>query len=229
MKNRILESLILAAAIVVFGGFICCGLSKMGNRERTVSVRGLAEKEVLADKVFWSVSFTEVGNEISAIYRNVAEKDSLIIKFFLERGIDREDITVNAPGIADALADRYREKLPENRYTMTSTITLASSQVENVRTLQSEIAELAAQGIALDVGYANYEFTGLNAIKPQMIEEATKNARAAAEKFAKDSDSELGKIRNAQQGVFSIDNRDENTPYIKKVRVVTYVDFMLDD
>lgn len=229
MKNRILESLILAAAIVVFGGFICCGLSKMGNRERTVSVRGLAEKEVLADKVFWSVSFTEVGNEISAIYRNVAEKDSLIIKFFLERGIDREDITVNAPGIADALADRYREKLPENRYTMTSTITLASSQVENVRTLQSEIAELAAQGIALDVGYANYEFTGLNTIKPQMIEEATKNARSAAEKFAKDSDSELGKIRNAQQGVFSIDNRDENTPYIKKVRVVTYVDFMLDD
>lgn len=229
MKNRILESLILAAAIVTFGGFICCGLSKMGHRERTVSVRGLAEKEVLADKVFWSVSFTEVGNEISAIYRNVAEKDSLIIKFFLERGIDREDITVNAPGIADALADRYREKLPENRYTMTSTITLASSQVENVRTLQSEIAELAAQGIALDVGYANYEFTGLNAIKPQMIEEATKNARAAAEKFAKDSDSELGKIRNAQQGVFSIDNRDENTPYIKKVRVVTYVDFMLDD
>lgn len=229
MKNRILESLILAAAIVVFGGFICCGFSKMGNRERTVSVRGLAEKEVPADKAFWSVSFSEVGNEIPAIYRNVAEKDSLIIKFFLERGIDREDITVNAPGIADALADRYREKLPENRYTMTSTITVASTQVEKVRKLQSEIAKLAAQGIALDVGYANYEFTGLNAIKPQMIEEATKNARAAAEKFAKDSDSELGKIRNAQQGVFSIDNRDENTPYIKKVRVVTYVDFMLDD
>ncbi len=229
MKNRILESLILAVAIVVFGSFICCGLSKIGNRERTVSVRGLAEKEVQADKVFWSVRFSEVGNEIPAIYRNVEEKDSLVIKFFLERGIDREDITVNAPDIADALADRYREKLPENRYTMTSTITVASTQVKNVRKLQSEIAKLAAQGIALDAGFANYEFTGLNAIKPEMIEEATKNARAAAEKFAKDSDSELGKIRNAQQGVFSIDDRDENTPYIKKVRVVTYVDFMLDD
>lgn len=229
MKNRILESLILAAAIVIFGGFICCGLSKMGNRERTVSVRGLAEKEVLADKVFWSVSFTEVGNEISAVYRNVADKDSLVIKFFVDRGIAREDITVNALDITDALANPYMEKRPENRYMMTSTITLASSQVENVRTLQSEIAELAARGIALNAGFANYAFTGLNAIKPQMIEEATKNARAAAEKFAKDSDSELGKIRNAQQGLFSIENRDENTSYIKKIRVVTYVDFMLDD
>ena len=229
MKNRILESLILAAAIVIFGGFICCGLSKMGNRERTVSVRGLAEKEVLADKVFWSVSFTEVGNEISAVYRNVADKDPLVIKFFVDRGIAREDITVNAPDITDALANPYMEKRPENRYMMTSTITLASSQVENVRTLQSEIAELAARGIALNAGFANYAFTGLNAIKPQMIEEATKNARAAAEKFAKDSDSELGKIRNAQQGLFSIENRDENTSYIKKIRVVTYVDFMLDD
>ncbi len=229
MKNRILESLILAVAIVVFGSFVCCGLSNMGKRERTVSVRGLAEKEVLADKVFWSLNFTEVGNEISAVYRSVADKDSLVIKFFLDRGIAREDITVNAPEITDVLANPYIEKHPENRYMMTSTITVASAQVEKVKMLQSEVAKLASDGIALNAGPANYEFTGLNAIKPQMIEEATKNARAAAEKFAKDSDSELGKIRNAQQGLFSIENRDENTSYIKKVRVVTYVDFMLDD
>ena len=73
----------------------------------------------------------------------------------------------------------------------------------------------------------SYEFTGLNEVKPEMIEEATRNARAAAEKFAKDSDSRLGKIRNASQGQFSIANRDENTPYIKTVRVVTTINYYL--
>ena len=95
----------------------------------------------------------------------------------------------------------------------------------------SEQTELLKQGIAItggDYRYSvSYEFTGLNDIKPQMIEEATKNARAAAEKFAKDSDSKLGKIRNASQGQFSISNRDGNTPYIKSVRVVTTVTYYL--
>jgi hypothetical protein len=91
------------------------------------------------------------------------------------------------------------------------------------------MVNLIDMGIVINNNYASYEFTGLNNIKPQMIENATKNARAAAEKFAKDSESKLGKIRNASQGVFSIDYRDENTPHIKKVRVVTTVDFALED
>lgn len=62
-----------------------------------------------------------------------------------------------------------------------------------------------------------------------MIEEATKNARASAEKFAQDSGSSLGKIRRANQGQFSITDRDSNTPYIKSVRVVTTVEYFLKD
>ncbi len=229
MKNRILESLILAVAIVVFGGFISSGLSKMGNRERTVSVRGLAEKEVPADKVFWSVNFTDVGNDVSTLSRSLAEKDSVVLDFFLKHGLSREDVTIKAPEIYDGHTNPYMDKLPKNRYTMTSAFTVATSKVDTVRKLQLEIAELAAKGIALALSDAQYEFTGLNEIKPQMIEDATRNAREAAEKFAKDSKSKLGKIQTAKQGLFSIENRDENTPHIKKVRVVTYVDFMLDD
>ena len=90
---------------------------------------------------------------------------------------------------------------------------------------------LLKQGIAITGGdykyNVSYEFPGLNEVKPRMIEEATKNARAAAEKFAKDSDSELGKIRNASQGQFSISDRDAYTPYIKSVRVVTTVNYYL--
>ncbi len=95
----------------------------------------------------------------------------------------------------------------------------------------SEQAELLKQGIAITGGDYRYnvvyEFTGLNKVKPQMIEEATKNARVAAEKFAKDSESRLGKIKNASQGQFSISDRDANTPYVKNIRVVTTVDYYL--
>jgi hypothetical protein len=94
-------------------------------------------------------------------------------------------------------------------------------------------SDLLKQGIAITGGDYRFStqflFTGLNDIKPQMIEEATKNARASAEKFAADSDSELGKIRTANQGQFTISDRDANTPYIKSVRVVTTVDYYLKD
>ena len=115
------------------------------------------------------------------------------------------------------------------RYSSNTNLTIATNKVEAVRDLQQKMVNLIDMGIVINNNYASYEFTGLNDIKPQMIESATKNARAAAEKFAKDSESKLGKIRNASQGVFTIDNRDENTPYIKKIRVVTTVDFALED
>ena len=96
-----------------------------------------------------------------------------------------------------------------------------------------EQSELLKQGIAIIGGdweyKVSYDFTGLNDVKPQMIEEATKNARLAAEKFAKDSNSKLGKIKHASQGQFSIEDRDANTPFIKHIRVVTTIDYSLED
>ena len=119
------------------------------------------------------------------------------------------------------------------RYNVTTVITVTSNKVDLVRGLITEQGELLKRGIAITTGdyqyNIQYEYTGLNTIKPQMIEEATKNARQAAEKFAKDSESTLGKIRHANQGQFSISDRDPNTPHIKKVRVVTTIDYSLED
>ena len=112
-------------------------------------------------------------------------------------------------------------------------ITVTSEKVNLVRNLISEQSELLKQGIAITGGdyryNIQYDYTSLNDIKPQMIEEATKNAREAAQKFAKDSESELGKIKRANQGQFSIENRDVNTPYIKRIRVVSTIDYSLED
>ena len=142
-------------------------------------------------------------------------------------------MSINAPEIIDMNAERYNSTPSPYRYNVTSVITVTSNKVDLVRKLISEQGELLKKGIAISGGdyryNVGYEFTSLNEVKPQMIEEATKNARKAAEKFAKDSDSELGKIKHAYQGQFSIENRDANTPYIKRIRVVTTIDYSLED
>ena len=147
----------------------------------------------------------------------------------MDNGIGADEITFNLPSINDNEANVYTKNNSRFRYSSHSNLTIATNKVDAVRNLQQKMVNLIDMGIVINHNYASYEFTGLNDIKPQMIEKATINARAVAEKFAKDSQSKLGKIRNASQGVFSIDNRDENTPYIKKIRVVTTVDFALED
>ena len=155
------------------------------------------------------------------------------LSFLKQKGITEQEISINAPELIDLQADRYNSNPIQFRYNITTVITVTSDKVELVRNLIKEQSELLKQGIAITGGdyryNVQYDFTGLNAVKPQMIEEATKNARAAAIKFAKDSDSELGKIKRAYQGQFSIEDRDANTPYIKRIRVVTTIDYSLED
>jgi hypothetical protein len=130
-------------------------------------------------------------------------------------------------------AERYGNDRVQYRYNVTSILTVTSPKVDLVRKLNTSQSDLLKQGIAITGGdyrfQTQYLFTGLNEIKPQMIENATKNARVTAQKFAEDSNSKLGKIRTAYQGQFSITDRDANTPYIKNVRVVTTVDYYLND
>ena len=183
--------------------------------------------------VIWPLTYKEIGNDLVSIYTTVNQKNSTIINFLKKNGITDNEITTSAPQIIDMEADRYSNNRVPYRYNVTSVVTVTSTQVDKVRELMYRQTDLLKQGIAISVGDYQYRpqfmFTKLNDIKPEMIEQATKNARNAAVKFAKDSESELGKIKTAYQGQFSIDDRDANTPYIKKVRVVTTVDYYLKD
>ena len=233
MKTRIPEALILAIAIVAFGALIYCGIEMASDRGRVVHARGLAEMEVPADKVFWNLNYGFVGNDMQDLFNTIAEKNVIVKRFLIDNGIPANDITFNPATISDHEANAYSTNHSKFRYSINSNITVATGSVDAVKdlrqNLQQKMGQLIESNIILHSNYASFEFTGLNNIKPQMIESATKNARAVAEKFAKDSESKLGKIRTASQGLFSIDDRDENTPYIKKVRVVTTIDFSLED
>lgn len=231
MKNLRWEALILAIGMVVVGNCLKSALENFTDKERVVSVKGLAEMEVPADKVVWPLVYKDIGDDPALLYENMAKKNTAIVAFLKNNGIEETEISIAPPEVIDMQAERYGNTNMKYRYNATSVITVTSRNVDKVRQLMTEQAELLKQGIAITGGdyryNVSYEFTGLNSIKPQMIEEATKNARAAAEKFAKDSDSKLGKIRNASQGQFSISDRDANTPYIKSVRVVTTINYYL--
>lgn len=234
MKNYYVEATILAVAIVVFGTFVKNSLDRFTDKERVVTVKGLSEREVPADKVIWPLIYKELGNDPADIYQRIEKKNATVMDFLKKHGLNDNEISVNPPQVKDRFADSWSQENILNRYVASSFIIVNSTQVDLVRNIMQKQAELMKIGIALiSEDYGNnmvkYEFTGLNEIKPEMVEESTKNARATAEKFAKDSDSELGKIRRATQGQFSITNRDNNTPHIKNVRVVSTIEYYIRD
>lgn len=229
----IISAAILAVSVVILGLCLKSGIDSFVNRDRQVTVRGLCEKEVEANKVTWPIVTKEMGNDLPTIYDNIQKNNQALLSFLKQNGIEESEISINAPQVTDNMANSYDASRIVYRYSVTNVMVITSSKISKVRDLMSKQAELLRQGIAVVAGDWNYpttyEYTDLNSIKPEMIATATANAREAADKFAADSHSHLGKIKTASQGQFSIEDRDQYTPYIKTVRVVTYITYELRD
>ena len=234
--KSVVSSVIIAAGIAggaaLLGSQLNDGIQSFVNRDRIVTVKGLAEKTVKADHVIWPVGFRELGNDQQAVYQKIEMRKEQVLDFLKKAGVSEAEISVASPKLTDLQADGFNSQKINYRYNMEQCVTISTNKVDLVLDLMKRQSELLKEGVALSNDYSwqtSYEFTGLNGIKPAMIEEATKNARAAAEKFAGDSGSSLGKIRRASQGQFSITDRDQFTPYMKNVRVVTTLEYFLKD
>ncbi len=222
----------IAGGFALLGSNISSGIESFVNRDRIVTVKGLSERQVKADRVIWPVGFRELGDDLQDVYGRIEKRKDQVVAFLKEAGLTDAEIEVASPQVTDAQAEMYANQKSRYRYSMTQTVTVSSDKVDLVRDLLVRQSDLIKAGVTLVGDYSwrtSFQFTGLNTVKPAMIEEATKNARASAEKFAQDSGSSLGKIRRANQGQFSITDRDSNTPYIKSVRVVTTVEYFLKD
>lgn len=233
------------ASACILGVFLLLGCAALGyllagaavevkQYERSVTAKGLSEREFEADIVIWPIQFTAAGNDLQSLYGAIERNTSSIKAFLSEKGIKAGDISFTSPGITDKSAQQYGNGArPEFRYTALQTVTVYSTEIPAVRSVMSSLSELGKQGIVFTGGnyqaQTEYIFSRLNDVKPEMIEEATRNAREVAEKFASDSKSRLGKIKRASQGQFSISDRDKNNPHIKKVRVVSTVEYYLSD
>lgn len=224
----------LVVGLALLGFLLSDAALRVKAQERTVTVKGLAEREYPADRVIWPIQFHEAGNDLGKLYAALESNASKIRAYLLLNGVQEDAIGLSVPRVTDRSAQPYGGNTPSPfRYTAMQVVTVHSPHVERVRELMTTLSELGKQGIVLARdGYqaqTEYLFTRLNEVKPAMIEEATRNARDVATKFAADSASNLGKIRKASQGQFVIQPRDSNTPHIKRVRVVSTIEYYLTD
>lgn len=237
MQNSIKPMLILGIAIFLglfsLGYFIFTSVINYKQYDRTVTVKGLSQKQYNADVVLWPIKFETPDTNLSNLNERIENYTSIILKFLKENNISDKEITIKPPSIIDKSANDYGNKNYQYRYLGTRTINIYSKDVAKIRETISKLTKLNKKGIVFKINdydtRIEYIFTRLNEVKPLMIEESTKKAREVALKFAKDSNSKLGKIRKARQGQFSIFDRDKNTPYIKTVRVVSTVEYYLSD
>ena len=231
--NRAIAAALVALGLVCLGWFVKAGIDDFAEKDRNVNVKGLAEQEVKADKVTWPIVSKELGNDLPELYTKIGMTQGKIKAFLLRNGIKDDELTVNAPSVADLNAREYGERNQPYRYIVTSVITVTSNDVDKVRAIIARQGDLLKEGVAIvDGGYENpikYDLVSFKELKPKMMQEAIENAEKTAQQFAENSHSQLNKIVSADQGQFSIDDRDENTPYIKKVRVVTTITYSLKD
>ncbi|CUU70148.1 PUTATIVE PERIPLASMIC PROTEIN [Campylobacter hyointestinalis] len=221
----------ISLAIVISAIILAFGFGGIIKDERSVVVKGLAQKEVKADLAIWQMSFSLGDNDLANLKKTIEEKTKIASNFLKNQGLDSKDFSVQAPTITDNSVNPYMDT-QKIRYTYIAKVNLLirTDKIEQAKKAQSNSLDLASDGIAVSNDFDNkitFEFTKLNDIKPEMIALATKNARLAAQQFANDSGSKVGEIKKATQGLFSVENAAIGLEDIKSIRVVTQVEYQL--
>ncbi|MDF1792357.1 MAG: SIMPL domain-containing protein [Thalassobaculaceae bacterium] len=233
----LLSAVVVAIGVAVGGKFIGDGFRDGRAADRFVSVKGVAEREVTANLAVWPVRITETGDDLGATQSRLEQDVDALIVFLVGEGILQENILRGRAEVQDLLAQAYRpDGIEKGRYILAQTVTVRTDNVTLVDTAAARIGELVKMGVVFaETGGPSYVFTGLNEIKPDMIAEATKAAREGAQRFAEDSGSTVGAIRQANQGVFTIgplvgwNSGNPAGAIEKRVRVVSTIDFFLRD
>jgi hypothetical protein len=253
VNDRLIPAAVLGGCLmlglIVGGWLLGTEIKETKLSDRYVTVKGLVERTVKSDSAVWPVTFKETGNDLQQVYAKSEEDRAAVLKFFAAQGITEQEITVGQIQVTDKMANEYGGNNNAGpRYIVQQTVTVSSNDVDKIAKAGQKTAQLLQAGIIVVGGYGQgirYVFNGLNALKPDMITEATKNARASADRFAADSGSQVGSIRSANQGVFSISAADAGSgvgpgeeggggggqspdaSIMKKVRVVATVDYYL--
>ena len=241
MKNGLTNVglVVLSVALVLAGWFVGNGFFRGRAGDRYVTVKGLAERDVEADIGLWPIRFVVGDDNLGTAQYRIEQSKRAVMYFLKQHGIDSASVALQDMSVVDMQAERYRSGQPGKRFIITQTLMARTSDPKLIMGASQDVGKLVEAGVVLSTGdygtAPTYVFTRLNDLKPEMIAEATKNARQAGEQFAKDSGSKLGKIRRAYQGTFEILPRDrapgimENIQLGKTVRVVSTLEYYLKD
>lgn len=226
-----LPPLILALGLVVAASVIGDAVRDSRMADRFVEVKGLAEREVMADLAIWPVSYMVSANTLEELSSELDRNDQAVLAYLASHGFEGSEISRTPPRINDQWSQAYGSQRPDTRFTAERTLTLRTTRVAEARAALEEATQLLESGVVLAPSWGStvqFLFTGLEALKPEMIAQATADARRAATQFAEDSGSDVGNIRTARQGFFSISELDPSMPELKTVRVVTTVEYFLE-
>ena len=228
---------IILFAMVGSGYLLGDGLRRAKMAERTVTVRGVSERDVTADLATWTISFSQQGKELAPVNQHVEQQSAAVRRFFQRAGFKSGEISDSGVSVSRQTIDRaYSDRPAETRVTVNRSIELRTNDEMKARAAHERMAELLREGVELESSRLNFSYTRLNEMKPVMIAEATKRARQSAEQFAQDSGASVGSIKSASQGYFSVGPRDgsgeeggdgSGSPF-QKLRVVTTVDYDID-
>ncbi|MBV9444257.1 MAG: SIMPL domain-containing protein [Acidobacteriaceae bacterium] len=244
--DLVILGLFLALGLIVGGWLLGAQIKATRLADRYVAVKGLVERTVKSDLAIWPLNYKEAGDDLTALYAKTEADKQTLLQFLAQQGIQPSEIELGITRVVDTQANEFGgPNRPPHRYIVEQEITVRTSRVDQVFAAAQKTMQLLQKGIVLSTNPGagvSYKFTGLNSIKPDMITEATRNARAAAARFAADSGSKVGAIRQANQGVFSILPADQagggndyagggpggESSIKKTVRVVTSVDYYLE-
>jgi hypothetical protein len=233
----------IAFGLIITGALISNGLYRLKLADKYVSVKGLSEKRVKADLAIWNIAFKSAGDDLQQLNTKILEDQKAVIAFLTAAGFNKNEVEAQPNAVVDLYANEYASgNKPEHRYIINSAVKVRSQNVDLVRAISGQSSQLIAKGIILEKDFSanpKYLFTQLDTLRPAMLEEATKSAREAALQFAINSNSHLGAIKHANQGVFQIlsadssaasqqnDAEQEASSVYKTVRVVSSIDYFL--
>mgnify|MGYP001592533379 CR=1 FL=1 len=215
--------LIISSALIVFSVAFFFSARNFSKQGSYIEVKGLSEKIVKADTAIWSLGFEIKSNSIESLYADTEKNNNAIKKFLMDKGFEDTEINV-AP--VNIYQDTYKDAL--FRYNSSNQISVYTKKVDLAKTASNETLLLVKSGVVLNQNYISFEFSDLNSIKPEMLAEAIKNARATAQDFAESSDSKVGSVSRGNQGVFDITDKDPSSPEYKKIRLVSTLRFLLE-
>lgn len=247
-SKTITLGLSILTGLFLLGLFIYNGLKTFSDKDRAVTVKGLAEMNMKATSSLITLDFSFSGDDLKNLIKKTDSKKNSVVEYLNKIGYSTNEIKINNIGVTDRQTNYKNEwrdgkqvQVKIDRYTTKQCLTIKSNEVEKTEDKTSQIElDLVSKDLTCN-STTSYTFPDLNSIKPQLIAESTKNARVAGEQFANDSQAKLGKIKTASQGQISIAGNynyydGENTettekpkePYLQKARVVSTIIFFLE-
>jgi len=216
------KKVIIGISLIICAIIFLVSARGFSNQGKYVEVKGLSEKIVKSDRAIWSMNFEVKSNNITELYAEIEKNTKSIESFLIEKGFTQKEINT-AP--VNIYQDTYREAL--YRYNANIQMSVFTDKVDLIKTTSEQTLSLIKQEIVFSGSFIDFQFTDLNSIKPDMLAEAIENARTSAEQFANDAGARLGNISRANQGIFTITEKDPGSPEYKNVRVVSTLRFML--